>query len=264
MILMNSDQIDLLANALIKYNLLPPHRITKEEQNDYTRMRTVLKKGKQKNILRFAELALLLIKDKTTLNPELTENHSDFFVKIINSYPDMTTSEIVELMVQQRQDAERLRQELSKELFETKQNLTEKVKDLQKDNHRLREEFIASEKTRTEYFNQLSQYDSDCDDKSEDIDYEQLARLSEKDDKINELSMILYERDYEIKKLKQIIDQNEHFGNEVHAKQSEPSPTIIDDEPKEDPKMSAREWDRRMREEHEAKLAKNRARFSKV
>ena len=195
---MNHEDTNTLCEALIKYELMPKYKKTKQDENDACQLRTVLKKGKQKNIHRFAELALALIRDKTTLDPKLHSEHSEFFIKIINSYPGKTVSEIVEAEVNLRQTEQATRKIRDEEIYELQEGLERKkiaIGTIFEENEHLKMQLAESESTRTHYFNELQKYDSD-NSSEEELDYEKLE-ITEilVNEKIDELIDYDYDND---------------------------------------------------------------------
>ena len=228
---MNANEVDLICDALIDYKLIPRKRVTKKEIYTYGNMRKSLKNNKQNKTNILTQLLVCLIRDKTTLDPKLTQDHSEFFIKIMNSYPNRTVSEIVESEVHQRimagdslKKAEKKRYDAEQELDRITKLKNKEIQDLNLNLQELKKELEQSNKTKTFYFNELSKYDSDIssEEEVESLNYQQEEVNSTLRAKLTELSSILVSRDEEIVYLKnkqilydQMVEENESMKSET-------------------------------------------------
>ena len=228
---MDANEVNTITDALIDFNLIPRKRVTKKEKDTYSNMRRSMRDNKQNKTKVFLELCLALIKNKSTLNPKLTQDHTEFFIKIMNSYPNRTVSEIVESEVHQRMIANEARKEESKKRYDAEQEIeriaimkNKELHDLKIQIGELEKENARLEKTKTFYFKELSKYDSDISSEEEEqsINYEQEEVNSTLRAKLTELSSILVSRDEEIGYLKnkqilydQMVEENESMKSET-------------------------------------------------
>ena len=120
---MDANEVNIITDALTDYHLIPKKRVTKKEKDTYSNMRRSMRDNKQNKTKVFLELCLALIRDKSILDPKLTQDHSPFFIKIMNSYPNRTVSEIVESEVHQRMTANEARKEESKKRYVAEQEI---------------------------------------------------------------------------------------------------------------------------------------------
>ena len=228
---MDANEVDLICDALIDYKLIPRKRVTKKEIYTYGNMRKSLKNNKQNKTNIITRLLVCLIRDKTTLDPKLTQDHSEFFIKIMNSYPNRSVSEIVESEVHQRimagdslKKAEKKRYDAEQEIERIRIEKNLEIHNLNLNIQELKKELEQSNKTKTFYFNELSKYDSDISSEEEEqsLNYQQEEVNSTLRAKLTELSSILVSRDEEIGYLKnklilydQMVEENESMKSET-------------------------------------------------
>ena len=229
---MDANEVDLICDALIDYKLIPRKRVTKKEIYTYGNMRKSLKNNKQNKTNIITQLLVCLIRDKTTLDPKLTQDHTEFFIKIMNSYPNRSVSEIVESEVHQRimagdslKKAEKKRYDAEQELDRITKLKNQEIQEKLREKQELEKENARLEKTKTFYFNELSKYDSDISSEEEElhsINYEQEEVISTLRAKITEVSEKIAYRDEEIMYLKkkqilydQMVEENESMKSET-------------------------------------------------
>jgi hypothetical protein len=197
---MDELEVKQIRDSCVKYELMPRYRKTKQEQNAHTKLGSMLKTTQSAHVMTVLNLCLALIKDKTTLDPKLTSDYSDFFIKVINSpnYAGKTISEIVEIEVNLRQSEQALRKIRDEEIYELQEGWERKKSEWGKvfeENEQLKMQLAESERTRTHYFNELQKYDSD-NSSEEEIDYEKIE-ITEivVNEKIDELIDFDYDND---------------------------------------------------------------------
>ena len=228
---MDANEVNIITDALTDYHLIPKKRVTKKEKDTYSNMRRSMRDNKQNKTKVFLELCLALIRDKSILDPKLTQDHSPFFIKIMNSYPNRTVSEIVESEVHQRMTANEARKEESKKRYVAEQEIdritklkNKEIQDLNLNLQELKKELEQSNKTKTYYFNELSKYDSDfsSEEEAEPLNYQQEEVNSTLRAKLTELSSTLVSKDEEKMYLKnkqilydQMVEENESMKSET-------------------------------------------------
>lgn len=253
--MLSTDEAELVIKNCIAFNLVPEKRQTAADRNKVSKFKKLLKTSNNDSINILSSLVLELIKGTRSQTDDINIIQKEEYRAIIQdvNYCNLSNEDICVSLWRQLthhlSEKKRVLEDIHNERIEYEriiQNKSEKIAELNNEINRLTSLNNHLDKKNDHLLNKLLDYDSDTSDEECGIDYDAMNNKTLLEKTISDLKFQLEDKDFQIEKLKGMIETND---------------IVIEEEEEDDVNEDAKAYFAMLEKQNEAKRLANRKKF---
>ena len=218
--MLSTDEAELVIKNCIAFNLVPEKRQTAADRNKVSKFKKLLKTSNNDSINILSSLVLELIKGNRSETEDINIIHQEEYRSIIQdvNYCNMSNEDICVSLWRQLthhlSEKKRVLEDVHNERIEYEriiQNKSEKITESNNEINRLTSLNNNLDKKNEHLVNKLLDYDSDTSDEecALGVDYDAMNNKTLLEKTISDLKFQLEDKDFQIEKLKGMMDTND-------------------------------------------------------